>query len=108
MKIYDYRINSPVPRVGVVTQRGDILCNACARDQEGGTVIFAKATYSDELCDACKQPLMFFTKIYTRFGDGSTHTDDETRSALVCGLTANARGGVVYREPIEYAVVEEV
>ena len=48
---------------------------------------------------------LVFTKVFTRFNDGTTMEDNEVRTALVCGFTGKNRGGVAAQELREYTVI---
>ncbi len=106
IKRYDYRVNHPVPVVGRVIGNGELRCltHSTPDDQE----VRAKDTYSDGSCAVCLKPLMFMTKVFTRFADGSTTEQCEVNTALICGFTGKARGGVIAQEILEYTVLNEV
>lgn len=106
MKTYRYCVNHPVPKVGYVAGNGEVRCIS-HRANENDSEIYAKDTYSDASCAVCLKPLMFYTKVFTRFKDGSTVEDNEINTSLICGFTAKHRGGIETQELVEYSVLNE-
>ena len=106
MKTYSYAINHPVPIVGRVIHNGEVRCPI--HSDETDSPIYAKATYSNDKCAVCLKPLMFFTKVFTRFNDGTTIEENEVRTALVCGFTGKNRGGIVTQELLEYTLIGDI
>ncbi len=56
--------------VGVVDRLGYIRCSRCARPEHGGNPVYAGATHSDELCEACATILVLTCSHPSRFWDG--------------------------------------
>ena len=50
---------------------------------------------------------LFFTKIITKFNDGTQFIGNEIQTALVCGFTEKSRKGILVQLYCDFDIIED-